>query len=465
MNFDQWIEARQEDIIETTRALLAYNSIEEAPYEHMPFGKTIGECLDKALELCRELGFTTKNVDYYAGHAEYGEGDELIGLLVHLDIVPAGDGWTVDPFGGVIKDGKFFGRGVLDDKGPGVALMYALAAIKASGVKLNRRVRIIFGTNEETGSKCVAHYFEKEEMPTLGFTPDADFPAIFGEKGIMIFDLVKTIDPSKNVNDGGIQVLSMSGGHRANMVPDYAEARIKGQQDIDPILTAYIADKGANITKTVEADGVIYLQSYGTSAHGSTPEKGFNAITHLLCFLDCLDLTIGDAANFIRFYALQIGEDLNGERMGCALEDEQSGKLVLNAGVLHFNETEARLTVNIRYPITETLDKVVDGIQSTLEPWGMTLEDLDHDSPLYVPKDSELITKLMKVYSDYTGDHSEPIAIGGGTYAKALKQGVAFGPLFPGREDTIHQKDEYVYVEDLMLMTKIFATAIYELAK
>lgn len=464
MNFDQWIDEHQEELIETTRVLMAYNSVEEDACGNMPFGKTVGECLDKTLEICRNMGFTTKNVDYYAGHAEYGEGDELVGLLVHLDIVPAGDGWTVDPFAGVIKDGKLFGRGALDDKGPGVALMYALAAIKASGVKLNRRVRIIFGTNEETGSKCVEHYFKKEEMPTLGFTPDADFPAIFGEKGIMIFDLVKKIDPQNTINDGGIQILSLSGGQRPNMVPDYAEAHIRGIQNIDPILAAYIADKGAKIEKTVESD-VIILKSYGVSAHGSTPEKGFNAITHLLGFLDCLDLAIGDAANFIRFYALQIGEDLNGERMGCELEDAQSGKLVLNAGVLHFSETEARLTVNIRYPITETLEKVVSGIEQTLEPWGMTIEDLEHDAPLYVPKDSELITKLMKVYSDYTGDKSEPIAIGGGTYAKSLKQGVAFGPLFPGREDTIHQKDEYVLVDDLILMTKIFATAIYELAK
>lgn len=462
MNFDQWIDEHQEQLIETTRELMAYNSLEEAPYGNMPFGKTVGDCLDHALKICSDLGFTTKNIDYYAGHAEYGEGDELVGLLVHLDIVPAGDGWTVDPFAGIIQDGKLFGRGALDDKGPAASLIYALAAIKASGVKLNRRVRIIFGTNEETGSKCVDYYFEKEEMPTLGFTPDADFPAIFGEKGIMTFDLVKKVE--SQLEDGGYKIVKMSGGQRPNMVPDYAEAHIKGTQPFDHILSAYNEEKGSNIVKSIEGD-LIIIKSYGVSAHGSTPEKGSNAISHLLCFLDCLDLTIGDAANFVRFYAMQVGLDLNGERMACALEDEQSGKLVLNAGVLHFNENEVRLTVNIRYPITETSDKVISGIMQTLEPWGMTMEDLDDSKPLYVPKDSELITTLMKVYSDYTGDHSEPIAIGGGTYAKALTQGVAFGPLFPGREDTIHQKDEYVLVEDLILMTKIFATAIYQLAK
>lgn len=463
MTFDQWIDEHQNELIETTRALMAYNSVETEAYGDMPFGKTVGECLDKALEICRNMGFETKNVDYYAGHAEYGQGDELIGLLVHIDIVPAGDGWTVDPFAGVIQDGKLFGRGSLDDKGPAAALIYALAAIKESGVKLNRRVRIIFGTNEETGSKCVEHYFEKEEMPTLGFTPDADFPAIFGEMGIMIFDLVKPI--KSQLDDGGYRILSLTGGQRPNMVPDYAEARIQGgTQPIDDILKAYNAEKGGQVVKEMDGD-VIVIKSYGVSAHGSTPEKGNNAISHLLCFLDCIDLAIGDAANFVRFYALQIGLDLHGERMGCALEDEQSGKLVFNAGVLQMTETEARLTVNIRYPITETSEKVIKGIENTMEPWQMVMADLSDTKPLYVPKDSELITTLMKVYSDYTGDHSEPISIGGGTYAKALKQGVAFGPLFPGREDTIHQKDEYVLVEDLVLMTKIFAKAIYELAK
>lgn len=462
MKFDQWIDDHQTELLDTIRTLIAYNSVEEAPEPGMPFGKTVAECLEKTLSLCEALGFTTKNIDNYAGHAEYGSGEELVGLLVHLDIVPAGDGWTVDPFGGVIKEGKLFGRGVMDDKGPAVSLMYALAAIKASGVKLNRRVRIIFGCNEETGSKCVDYYFEKEEMPTLGFTPDADFPAIFGEKGIMIFDLVKSIN--SGLDDGGFKLCHLKGGQRPNMVPDYAEAIIEGSGVYEIILSAYNAERGANIVAEVH-DNRITFKSYGVSAHGSTPEKGNNAISHLLCFLDCLDLAIGDATNFVRFFALQIGLDLNGERMGIALEDEQSGKLVFNAGVLSMNASEARLTVNIRYPITETYEKVVAGIEETLKPWGIRIENMSNDNPLYVPKDSELITKLMAVYQDYTGDKGEPIAIGGGTYAKALKQGVAFGPLFPGREDTIHQKDEYMLVEDIMLMTKIFATAIYELAK
>lgn len=462
MTFDQWIDEHQEDLIETTRALLSFNSIEEAPYGNMPFGKTVGECLEKALAICESLGFTTKNVDYYAGHAEYGEGEELVGLLVHLDIVPAGDGWTVDPFAGVISEGKFFGRGTMDDKGPAASLIYALAAIKASGVKLNRRVRIIFGCNEETGSKCVDHYFEKEEMPTLGFTPDADFPAIFGEKGIMIFDLVKKI--SSHLNDGGYKILHLKGGQRPNMVPDYAEATIEGSTPIAHILDAYNLEKGSNIVMTSEGN-IHTLKSYGISAHGSTPEKGLNAISHLLCFLDCIDLEIGDSTNFVRFYAMHINKELNGEHMGIALSDEQSGKLVLNAGVLSMSETEIRLTINIRYPITESYDRVIAGINSSIEPWGLVVENMSNTNPLYVPKDSELITTLMNVYRDYTKDDSDPIAIGGGTYAKALKQGVAFGPLFPGREDTIHQKDEYILVEDLILMTKIFATAIYQLAK
>lgn len=458
--FDQLIDSYKEDILSTTRTLIKYNSVEEAPHGNMPFGQTVGACLDHTLQLCNDLGFKTKNVDYYAGHAEYGEGEGLIGMLVHLDIVPAGDGWDFDPFAGEIHDGKLYGRGVLDDKGPGVSLMYALKAIKESALPTSKRARIIFGCNEETGSKCVDYYFQKEEMPEAAFTPDSDFPVIHAEKGILGLNITKTF--TSELSDGGIKILSIKGGLRSNMVPEYAEAHIQGAQYIDDILANYNLEKGGKIEKSIESD-VIVLKSYGVSAHGSTPELGVNAISHLLCFLDCLDLAIGDAANFVRFYGRHIQTTFNGELIGIPLVDDVSGKLIFNVGVIDMNETSGKLTVGVRYPVTCSDEQVLSGMADILELSGVGIEVTSHSKPLYVPKDTPLIQTLMSVYKAYTGDDSEPIAIGGGTYARALDNGVAFGPLFPGREDTIHQKNEYVYVDDLMLMTKIYAEAIYKL--
>lgn len=460
---DHLIDQMKEDLIETAQKLIRFKSVKQPAEPGMPFGPGIDACLEYALQKAEALGFKTCNVDHYAGYAEMGEGEEMLGILVHLDVVPEGDGWSCDPYGGVRSEGRIYGRGINDNKGPAAAALYAMKAVRDAGVPLDKRVRLIFGTDEESGWACMDYYKKNAEAPTLAFSPDADFPAIHGEMGILIFDLVKSF--KDRLEDGGMRVTRLTGGNRPNMVPDTAEATIENYMPSDTILKAWIRDTGANITLEASPDGsAATVKAYGVSAHGSTPWKGRNAISDLIGFLNCLDLEIGDVTNFIRFYAAHIGHDLHGERMGCAFEDQDSGKLVFNTGMVNLNSDRGALTVNIRYPISEDGQRVIQGVRETAGRWGLTLEGLEHQKPLYVPKDHSLVTTLMGVYQAYTGDTQEAVTIGGGTYARAFENAVAFGPMFPGMEETAHQKDEYYPESALVLITKIYAAAISALA-
>jgi len=463
MNFHNKVLQMREEIIKSTQEIVRIKSVEDAPKEGMPFGEGVHSCLEYALALSEKLGFTTKNFNGYAGHAEFGEGEEVVGILVHLDVVPEGDNWTYPPYGGEIHDGKIYARGTIDDKGPAIAGLYAMKAVKDSGMPLNKKIRIIFGTDEESGWDDMKYYLENQKAPDVAFTPDAEFPAIYGEKGILIFDFVKTLH--KNSPESGIVIHKIKGGNRPNMVPDYCEAHISSNPSILEKLTAFLKENHLKIEAEVTGDKTI-LKSYGISAHGSLPESGQNAVSQLVLFLNTLDLADGDAADFIHFYSNKIGMEYYGQSMGCGFYDEVSGKLIFNVGVIDLNEDEIKLTINIRYPVTYTTNVVYDAMEKELEGTGIKLIRGKHDmDPIYLPKDHELIKKLMQVYTKITGDDREPITMGGGTYARAMKNAVAFGPLFPGQPELAHQKDEYISVEDLLKITEIYAEALYELAK
>ncbi len=464
MKFDQFIDQYHDELIQSTQELIRIKSTEEEPVGDYPFGEGVQRSLEYVLALGEKLGFKTKNVDNYAGYVEIGEGKEMVGVLVHLDVVPEGEGWSHPPYDAKIVDGKLYGRGILDDKGPALMTMYAMKALLESGIALNKRIRLIFGTNEETNWQGIDYYMKHEEAPTMGFTPDADFPAIHGEKGIMDIQFEKEI--KEQLNDGGIEILTLDGGLRANMVPEHAEAIIKGTQKFDHILESYNKQHQAQLSFESLGDDQYKIVSAGVSAHGSTPEAGVNAIAHLLNFLETLDLQIGDLTNFIRFYSRFIGLEINGESIGCGFEDNESGKLTFNTGVLRLEDKKVSLVANIRYPVTFKDFIVESGIQEALDnPFDVTCKTLSHQGPIYMPKDHPLIKTLMSVYKDYTGDPSEPITIGGGTYARAAENIVAFGPLLPGRPELAHQKDEYMALDDFILATKIYATSLYELAK
>lgn len=469
MKFDKAVEAMREEIIGTSRELIKIRSIEAKPEPGAPFGKEIRECLDKALEICDNLGFRTRNFDGYAGHAEYGEGDEIVGILVHVDVVPEGSGWSHDPYGGEITDGKLFGRGAIDDKGPAAAAIYGLKAVMDSGVKFNKKVRIIFGCDEESGRwGCMNHYFKHAEMPMCGFSPDADFPIINSEMGILIFNLEKKFEKNGESCCEGLKILRIKGGSKVNMVPDYCECELLMKKDFADRIrktAEYMKERIKGKLEVSFEGNKCIVKSFGVSAHGSTPEKGVNAIAQLVSFLCKLPLCVSEKTAYVNFLDEHIGTETDGKSFGVAMSDEVSGKLVFNLGTIDIGEEEGSVGINIRYPVTKTRNDVYDVIKEKSGAAGISVVEGDEKDPLYVPADNFMIKILQKVYEDVTGDKAKLISIGGGTYARAIKNAVAFGPLFPGKEETAHQKDEYIEVEDLVKCSKIFAEAIYELVK
>lgn len=459
------VDNYENEIIESLQGIIKIKSVEEAPKPGMPFGEGPYKALVYALDLSEKMGFKTKNLDGYAGYAEFGEGEETVGVLVHLDVVPEGKGWTYPPYGGEIHDGKIYGRGTTDDKGPAIAALYAMKALKESNLPLTRKVRIIFGTNEETGWGCMDYYFKHEEAPTMAFTPDADFPVIYGEKGIISFDLVQKLDSNCCAD---VRLIDLKGGNASNMVPDYAEAifELDDTNELENKFNNYMKDKNIPVEIHIE-DNRVKISAKGISAHGSTPEKGKNAISYLMQVLGNILEGQCELCDFISIYNERIAFKHNGEGIGCAFEDDISGKLTFNPGLIKYEDGKIILTINVRYPIKTSSKEVYDGIRENLKDTKIELIEGKSDTkPLYVPKDNFLVEKLMEVYRKETGDmDSEPITIGGGTYARAMKNAVAFGPVFPGQEELAHQKDEYISIEHLMKITKIYAHALYELAK
>ena len=378
----------------------------------------------------------------------------MIAVLGHGDVAPAGAGWTAAaPFAGDVKNGRIYGRGTMDDKGPVVAALYALAALKDAGFAPSRRIRILFGTNEETGCQDMAWYrTHGGEMPVMGFTPDGEYPIINGEKGILNGTFARTLHQT-----GAYRLLKFEGGTACNVSPAYAAAELSCPADA----AGRIAADQVTVTPI---EGGIRVEAQGVSAHGSTPEQGENAIGRLAQALAQLPLE-GELSDCMAFLADRIGMETRGESLGLAMRDSLSGELTVNLGVASFVDDTLSLTFSIRYPVTKTCDEVYPRVTRAFTLGGFAETQMHHDAALYVPPESELIRKLCKVYESETGQKAELKCIGGGTYAKSMPGLVAFGPIFPGDEVREHKPDEYMEVERLLQNAEIIAAAIYELAK
>ncbi|MFC0301225.1 dipeptidase PepV [Virgibacillus soli] len=466
INWMEEVTKRKADLIKDLKGLLQIKSVldEESKTADAPLGQGVKDALQYMLDLGEEDGFTSKNVGNLAGHLEMGRGEKLLGILGHVDVVPEGDGWSVDPYSGVIKDGKIYARGSSDDKGPTIAAYYGMKIVKELGLPIEKRVRLIIGTDEESDWRCVDHYFEKEEMPTIGFVPDADFPIIYAEKGIADFDIVQPVKEKQM--DATHQLLSFQSGRRYNMVPDFAEVRLQVQGETTELVQkyeAYLNESGFKGDITEQGEELLFTL-VGVSAHGAEPRNGKNAGIHIAQFLQTLDLD-ESGKRYVQSVAA-FYEKSRGEVFGIAYQDDVSGDLTINVGVMNYEQNKGgRIGLNMRYPVTFKMDEGKEKIQAELEENGLRLENFSDSKPAYVEKDDPLIQTLQKVYEEQIGEKAELLSIGGGTYARALEHGVAFGALFPGREDVMHQKDEYAIVDDLLKATALYAQAIYELAK
>lgn len=456
MTLHEAVASRQEALLATLCESIQIPSVEGAAQEGCPYGTEVRKALDHILDTAQRLGLRCGHLDHHVGWCEIGSGDEMIGVLGHLDVVPAGEGWSFEPFCGKIQNGKVFGRGAMDDKGPVVASLYAMAAIQDLGLPLRRRVRLLFGTNEETGSRDMKYYVSHGgELPLMGFTPDGEYPVINGEKGIINVTLSHSYQ-----QEGPVRLLHLSGGSAPNVVPASAWAEISCPPDTAQSLTAQSSEK----FRVTKIGGGVRVEAEGVSAHGSTPDQGENAIGRLVQGLAQFPLS-PQLLNVLSFLAEKIGLETDGTSLGIRLQDEISGGLTFNWGTMQANDSSVTLAINYRYPVTCSYEDCAPILRKTVEAAGFQVVSETHKPSLYVPADSELIKTLLDVYAAETGLTAQPKSIGGGTYAKSMPNIVAFGPIFPGDEVREHKPDEFIEVDNLMKNAQIFAQAMYQLAK
>jgi len=449
---DAALKALEPDMIETLQRWIRVPSVRaEKCAENAPFGAEVRRALDVAIADITRLGMNARDIDGYCCDAEIGEGADTLAVLAHLDVVPEGDGWNYDPYGAEIVDGKMYGRGTGDDKGPAVAALFAMKAIMDAGIELkSKKCRLILGCDEECGMKDLEYYEKKIGLPDMGFSPDAEFPLINTEKGIT------TLDMHAPLNDE--RLISIACGTRSNVVPGTAVAVIKGDWREAAADAFVVEDEDCGI-ETELVDGNTKITITGVPAHASTPEAGKNAAKMLLAVLEVLG--IGGAPVSLLVEACCEGD--YGVNLGIAGCDEVSGKLTINLGLLNTKDGELTLTFDSRFPVFFSAERLRATVAKRLAPAGFVLEPGRISEPHHVPESSELVSKLIGVYNEITGENAKPFAIGGGTYARHLKEGVAFGMMFPGEPELAHQANENIDVANFCKAARIFAYSIVAL--
>ena len=437
-NYKDLVEKNFNSYLNDLNELVSIPSYLENDGSKFPFGKSIQLALEKMIEICKRLGFKTYiDPEGYYGYAEIGKGKELFGVLGHLDVVPPGDlsKWDNPPFKPVIKDGKYFGRGAQDDKGPTLASIYALKILLDSGFNLKYRVRFIFGTDEENLWRDMPKYVAKEEMPSKGFTPDSKFPLIYSEKGLLQCKLI-------GENNSG---LVFKGGDAFNSVP----SSITVKKD-DKVIAKL--DELKYEYKLLEDK----IEIIGKSVHAQVAETGINAINRYLHTLE----EIGKHSKSGKFVVDNlIGYDFAEPIFG-KVADEHSGELKFNVGKIEFTPTEEILSIDMRIPVTYKAEDIEKTLCEKAKEYGLKYERYDYLKSIYVPLDSELVKTLMEAYQEVTQDKtSTPIASGGATYARAINNCVAFGAVIPGSPKTEHQPNEYIILDDIKKAMEIYMNA------
>lgn len=433
-----------DDITSSLCDLIKIPSVKSTSTNDAPFGQNTLKALEYMLKLGESLGFLSTNLDGYAGFIDFpGTSEKQVAILCHLDVVPADKGWDTDPFEPSVLDGKITGRGTADDKGPAIACLYAMKALKDEGFVPPCSIRLILGLDEESGSLCMEHYKKKEKLPDIGFTPDAKFPVIYAEKGILHLTLEGNL--SSKINDSDrLRLISINGGERANMIPAECE------------FSYSITDENNQIK-------IVKDKSSGKPGHASLPEYGENAISKALNLLADLFVKNDIHNPLVEFFADNILTETNGESFGIAFSDDKSGALTCNVGLINFEDNLATITFDIRYPVTCQKDNIIDTIKLRADKYGLDIKNFSGLDPVYKDPDSGFVQTLLKVYEEVTGTNSSPIAIGGGTYARSIPGIIAFGPNFDPKDDVAHQSGEYIKLDDLFLCYEIYKKAIEKL--
>ncbi len=415
------------------KQLIAIPSVGSDPEPGCPYGKESKRALDFFLSEAVSQGFDTGIIDDKVGYVQFGKGEKMIGIVCHLDVVPAGKGWESEPFELTIKDGCYYGRGIIDDKGPACASYFAMKRLKEEGFIPDARIRLILGSDEERTCDCVATYAAKGEIPDFSITPDAEFPVIYAEKGILQI----------RISGSSVGKITASAGNAVNMVPEEF---------------------------TLTCNGITTV-TQGLSAHAARPELGINAIFKGIGNASESDTDQSPLLRFIREKILGRGYS---DYTGCSINDD-SGMITANPSVLRIDEEQETLMIDIRYPVTANHNDIVSYIASEASPYGLSVKISEHKAPIYKDKDTKEIQILTDIWrnhiSDYSGYKPEykeqfvsPLAIGGGTYARYLPNTIAFGVQIPWLEDQCHQANEHIAVSDFDINIDLLADTIRKLS-
>ena len=460
VNVDAWLRAHQAEVIDDLQTLLRYRSVDDetaVPEDGKPFGAITYDCLMAALDIAKRLGFDAESVDGYCGSifvpAEEGQGEkaQTFGILSHLDVVPESTGWDYPPYDAVIADGKLYGRGAIDDKGPAVAALWALKAVLECGYKLKNNVNIILGCNEETGMHCLDYFLAHRPAPDFSISPDGEFPLTNSEKSRAGVVFERCYASGLRINAGTV----------ANAVPGEAEGIVPLPiETVKPIAEGFAQDSPFGVVLT-EADGDTKIKVIGNTAHASMPEDGDNALQAMLQLLAALPLQ-GEDGEAVRALADLLGMELYGESFGLD-EEDASGRLTFNAGILDWDEEGYAITFDLRIPISLSAEHVREKLELGMKETGAVLTEYDFSQGYCIPDDTPFVQKLMEVFNSRTGENRQPMHIGGGTYARHLPNAVSFGPEGYLCEAHAHVANEFIGLEQLYFNCCILADAIIAL--
>lgn len=458
---NKYIDKMKDEIIKSTCEIINIPSVfDDNDGSNTPFGVNTVRALEYMLNLGASFGFRTKNLNNKCGYIEFGEGEKLVGIIGHLDVVPADDTWNFEPFNATILDNKIYGRGAVDDKGPTIAALYAMKAV-ADNYTLNKRVRLILGLNEENDWKCIERYKETEELPTVSFSPDANFPCIYAEKTIESISIKQ-----QYIKNSFLYIENISTNNNAiNVVPKYCEATIYFDDTKIKNIITNIKNILSNYNYDIKVEKIdnshIKLISTGIPAHAAHPELGKNAISKLILVINELFNNYNINIEILNYFAKYIDDDFSGKCLDINFQDE-SGALTLNTAQFFLENNYINIAFNLRIPVTIDYNIIEKSFKKYCTS-NLEVEVTKIQNPLYIEKNNELVQKLCKIFNDYNNSNIPPEAIGGGTYARAFKNCISFGPKMPDAKDMCHQSDEYITIANLLFCTKVYTEAIVEL--
>ena len=459
---EAYVDSHRQEMLDDICALCRINS-EKMPYSAgKPFGEGAFAALNEALEMAEKYGFAIRNYDNYVGTIDMNDKEAQLDILAHLDVVPAGEGWTVtEPFSPIEKDGKLYGRGTADDKGPAMAALYAMRAVKELGIPLKKNVRLILGTDEECGSSDIAHYYKTEKEAPMTFSPDGAFPVVNIEKGRLPGHFTANWEASEALP----RLVRLNAGVKTNVVPGKAFAVIAGlsTEELEKAAKEITEQTGVTFVFETVEEGVS-VTAVGVGAHASLPQDGNNALTALLTYVTALPLAACAQTEMLKNLCELIPHgDTAGAALGIAMSDTLSGALTLAFSILNVDESSLEGQFDTRAPLCATKENCLDVAKAAMQAKGITLLTDHMTPPHHVDENSPFIQTLNKAYEEYTGLEGGCVALGGGTYVHDLENGVAFGASFPGTDNRMHGADEFAVIDELLASAKIFAQVIVDL--